>query len=317
MEYEKYYHLKWDNKAMLDSLLELRAFVQVVDAKGFTGASGVLGTTTNAVSRQVARLEKRLGANLLTRTTRKVSPTEEGRRLYDHAVGLLRSAEEAEAAVRRASERLDGTVRVAVRTTTLQGGFVQDLVELLKSNPGFSLQLIVSDADIDLASEGIDLALRVGDLASSSYRRVSLGQVVFVLAATPGYVAERGLPLEPADLSKHECVRPLFKRPQTLWRLSGPDGQMLDVPVAGRFEAMDLRAQSEAIYAGLGIGFRPWGEVTAAAEEGRLVRVLPGWTMPPLPVSALLSPQRSQNARVDAVLSILKAAIRRLGNNEI
>jgi DNA-binding transcriptional LysR family regulator len=311
-----YYHLPWDNTAMLESLLELRVFIQVVDAQSFTGASDVLGTSTNAVSRQVARLEKRLRVRLLTRTTRRVSPTEEGRRLYDHAVRLLRSAEEAEAAVRRASQRLDGTVRVAVRTTTLQSGFVGDLVALLKANPELSVQLIVSDAEIDLASKGIDLALRVGELASSSYRRVSLGQVLFVLAATPGYVKERGLPLTPADLSAHECVRPLFKRPQTLWRLSGPDGVSVEVPVAGHFESADLRAQSDAIYGGLGIGFRPSGEVEAAVEAGTLVRILPQWTLPPLVVSALLSPQRSQNLRVDAVLSILKTAIRRLGDSE-
>ena len=296
----------------LESLFELRAFVQVVDAQGFTGAAQVLGTTTNVVSRQVARLETRLGVRLLSRTTRRVASTEEGRRLYEHAIRMLKLADEAEVAVQRTAQTLEGTIRVAIRSTTMQNGFVGDLVGLLKANPALRVQLVVSDRAIDLAAEAIDVAVRVGDLEDSSYRVHALGQVHFVPAAAPAYFDTRTEPTHPDELFAHECVRGLLRRPQTSWRLVGPGGQIVEVPITGRFECGDVRAQADAIYAGFGIGLRPSGEVAAAVQAGTLVRVLPEWRLTPLSVHALLSPQRSRNARVEAILQLLQTAIERL-----
>lgn len=296
----------------LESLLELKTFVQVVDAQGFTGAAQVLGTTTNAVSRHVARLEERLGVRLLSRTTRRVASTEEGRRLYEHASRILRLAEEAEVAVRRTAETLDGTIRVAIRSTTMQNGFVDELVLLLKANPALRVQLIVSDRAMDLAAEAIDVAVRVGDLEDSAYRVHFLGQVQFVPAAAPSYFDGRPAPVSPVDLLEHECIRALLRRPQTTWRLVGPGGQVAEAPISGRFECGDVRAQADAIYAGLGIGLRPSGEVAAAISAGTLVRVLPEWCLEPLSVHALLSPQRSRNAKVEAIIDLLQSAIERL-----
>ncbi len=297
---------------LLESLEELRVFVQVVDSGGFTGAAQTLGSTTNAVSRLVARLEQRLQVRLLSRTTRRVASTDEGRKLYEHALRLLRAADQAEQAVRPRSGLLEGTVRVAVRTTTVQFGFVRDMAALLSRNPELRVQLIVSDTDLDLAADGIDVALRVGELADSAYRSHPLGAVVFVPAATAGYFAERTRPARPEELVQHECVRALLQRPQTSWRLVGPRGRVVEATVGGRLECGDVRAQSEAVYSGLGIGLRPAGEVRAAVAAGQLERVLPGWSMAPLAVHALLSPQRSHNARTDAVVALLKDAVQRM-----
>lgn len=296
----------------LESLQELRTFVQVVDAQGFTGAAAVLGTTTNAVSRLVARLEARLGVRLLTRTTRRVATTEEGRRLYERAIEMLKLADETERSVRRTAQTLDGTIRVAIRSTTMQNGFVGDVVRLLEANPDLRVQLVVSDRAIDLAAEAIDVAVRVGELEDSSYRAHPLGTVTFVPTAAPAYFAARTMPVTPADLAGHECVRALLRRPQTSWRLVGPGGEIADATISGRFECGDVRAQADAVYGGFGIGLRPRGEVEAAVRAGALVRVLPDWSLAPLPVHALLSPQRSRNARVEAILGLLRTAIERL-----
>lgn len=297
---------------LLESLEELRVFVQVVDSGGFTGAAQTLGTTTNAVSRLVARLEQRLQVRLLLRTTRRVASTDEGRKLYEHALRLLHAADQAEQAVRPRSGLLEGTVRVAVRTTTVQFGFVKDMAALLSRNPDLRVQLIVSDTDLDLAADGIDVALRVGELADSAYRSHPLGAVVFVPAAAASYFADRARPARPEELVHHECVRALLPRPQTTWRLLGPRGRVVDATIGGRFECGDVRAQAEAVYSGLGIGLRPAGEVREAVATGQLERVLPGWSMAPLAVHALLSPQRSHNARADAVVALLKDAVQRL-----
>lgn len=296
----------------LDSLHDLHMFVQVIDSEGFTDAARVLGATTNAVSRSVARLEQSLGLRLMVRTTRHVSATEEGRRLYEHAVPLLQAAEAAEQAAMRAAQLLDGTVRIAVRTITVQHGIVTDLTHLLRDNPELRVQLVVTDAYTDLAASGIDVALVVGEQADSSYRSVSLGHVSFVPAAAPSYFADLPRPESPGELVGHECIRTLSSRPQVSWHLIGPEGQKVDAAITGRFECNDVRAQSDAIYGGLGIGLRPLGEVEKAEAEGRLLRVLPGWSLAPLPVYALLSPQRTQSGRVQAVLALLRAAVSRL-----
>ncbi len=296
----------------LESLEELRVLVQVVDSGGFTGAAQTLGTTTNAVSRQIARLESRLQVRLLSRTTRRVAATEEGRKFYEHALRVLQAVDLAELAVRPSTAVLEGTVRVAVRSTTVQFGFVKDIAALLARHAHLRVQLMVSDEDMDLAADGIDVALRVGALSDSSYRSHPLGAVTFVLAAAPSYFGDRARPTQPDALQHHECVRALLHRPQTTWRLVGPRGRIVDAAVGGRFECTDVRAQSEAVYSGLGIGLRPAGEVRAAVTAGTLEQVLPRWSMAPLPVHALLSPQRGHNARVEAVVALLKEAVKRM-----
>lgn len=296
----------------LESLEELKAFVQVMDSGSFTAAAEVLGSTTTLVSRLIARLETRLKTRLLTRTTRRVASTEEGRVFYAHATRLLCAAEEAEQALRASSAALEGTVRIAVRTTTVQYGFVNELTALLQAHSALRAQLIVSDSELDLAAEGIDVALRVGDLPDSSYRSHRLGDVTFVLAASPLYVDKHPRPNRPEDLVHHECVRALQHPPQTHWVLKGPKGRTVEAAIDGRFECADVRAQADAIYAGLGIGLRPAGEVRAAVANKTLAHVLPAWSLAPLSVHALLSPQRSQSARIAAVVALLKAGVKRL-----
>jgi len=297
----------------LESLDELRVFVQVVHSGGFTAAGLVLGRETNVVSRLVARLESRLGMPLLVRTTRRVSTTQEGRLFLDHATQLLRDAELAEASLRRSVNAIQGCMRVAVRTTTTQFGFVRDLVELLRSEPELSIQLIVSDDEPDLVAERIDVAIRVGTLPDSSCLSRPLGTVRFVPVAAPAYFENRQRPATPADLVRHECVLALQGRPQSHWPLVGPRGRQVEAPVAGRFSCSDVRAQADAVYAGLGIGLRPSGEAREAIEAGRLERVLPGWSLAPLDVHGLLPPGHTANARTKAMLDLLKAAVRRVG----
>ena len=111
----------------------------------------------------------------------------------------------------------------------------------------------------------------------------------------------------------HECVRALLHPPQTHWVLRGPKGRTVEAPIQGRFECGDVRAQADAVYAGLGIGLRPAGEVRAAVAGKTLEHVLPAWSLAPLPVHALLSPQRSQSARIASVVALLKAGVQRLG----
>lgn len=300
---------------MLTYLDDVRVFVQVVDSGNLARAAHVLGRPPNTVSRVLARLEGELGVTLLHRTTRRVALSDRGAVFYRHALALLEAAEAAEASVRTTEGALTGTVRLAVRTTTVQFDVVRALVGLLVEHVGLAVQLVVTDEEVDVVGAGLDLALRVGALPDSSLSARTLGEVVFVIAATPAYLERHGRPRDPADLALHECVRALSARPQTFWSLVGRGGRRVDARVGGRFECSDVRAQSEAIYAGLGLGLRPLGEVRRAAEEGKLERVLPRWTLEPIPVRAVLPPRRggsTSRPEVEAVITILTEVIGRM-----
>jgi DNA-binding transcriptional LysR family regulator len=296
----------------LESIADVRVFVQVVDSAGLSAASRVLGVPPNTVSRTIARLEHALGARLLTRTTRTMSLTDEGRVFYERAASVLDAARRAEEAVAGSGADLSGAVRIAVRTTTVQFSFIPDLLELLDRHPELRVQLIVTDDEVDLVANGLDLALRVGEQSDSTLRSRSLGAVTFVMAALPSYLTRRGRPEHPRDLETHDCIRPLVGRATTHWTLLGPRGKRETVQVSGRFECSDVRTQRDAIYAGFGIGLRPAGEVERARE---LERVLPHWVLEPIAVRVLQPPLRPSPRRaraVDAVIELLSKAVRRM-----
>lgn len=296
----------------LESLADVRVFVQVVDSGGLSAASRVLGVPPNTISRTVARLEDAVGVRLLTRTTRTMSLTDEGRAFYEHALVVLDAAARAEEAVAGSEAELSGVVRIAVRTTTVQSSFVPDVLELLGRHPELRVQLVVTDDEVDLVASGLDLALRIGEQADSTLRSRSLGHVTFVMAATPAYLTRRGRPKRPEDLTTHECIRPLVGRATSPWTLLGPRGQRTTVVVGGRFECGDVRTQRDAVYAGFGIGVRPAGEVARSAE---LERVLPSWQLEPISVRVLQPPLRPSPRRaraVDAVIALLLKAIQRM-----
>jgi DNA-binding transcriptional LysR family regulator len=299
----------------LDDLLAVRVFVQVVDSHGIASAGRVLGMPPNTVSRTISRLEEVLGTRLLHRTTRKLSLTEEGRKFHEAALPLLAAAAHAESVLGRRAAGLSGTIRMAVRSTTVQFDLVHDLADLLQSHPNLRIQLVVTDEEVDLVANGLDLALRVGPLEDSTYTSRHIGDVTFVLAATSDYLGRRGRPRTPADLAAHDCVRALGKRPQTYFRLQGTDGKLVDAVVGGRFECSDVRAQASAVYAGLGIGPRPIGEVQRAVKAGTLERVLPDWKLEPLAVRVLQPPRYTETPKARAIrrlLPLLTKAVERM-----
>lgn len=296
---------------MLENLSDVRTFVQVMESGGLTAAGRVMRMPTNQVSRRLARLEEALGARLLHRTTRRVTPTDDGRAFYARALRLLDQAREAEEEVVRASA-LEGSLRVAVRTTSVEIGFVEEVTRLLLANPGLSLQLLVMDEQVDPVAAGLDMVVQVGSLPDSSAVARPVGHATYVMAASPDYVKRSGAPHSPADLVRHQAIRRHGPTPETEWTLMGPRGDLLSVPIAGRFECSDSRAQAVALREGLGIALRPAGEVREAAKAGRLVRILPAWKLPPIPVWAVLSPGRTRLARVTLLVEALRKVIRRL-----
>lgn len=298
----------------LENLADVAVFVQVVESAGLSAAARVLSIPPNTVSRTVTRLEEALGVRLMLRTTRAMHLTEEGRTFHERAIELLEVARRAEDALGGASAEIAGLVRVAVRTTTVQFSFVPDLLALLEQHPGLQVQLQVVDDDLDLVALGLDLAVRVGGQPNSSLRMRSVGEVTFVLAATPAYLNRAARPETPEALAHHECIRQQLG-PKSAWNLRGPRGKQVSVLVGGRFGSADVRTQREAIYAGFGVGLRPIGEVARAETTGELERVLPRWSLEPLPVYVLQPPRRPSRQRaraIELVIQLIERAVQRM-----
>lgn len=297
---------------MVGSLEELRAFVAVYETGGFTSAGKRLTLTTNAVSLRVQRLEEQLGVRLLTRTTRSVGPTDEGRRFYERVTRVLADLEDAEEEIRDRAGRVRGIVRIAVPAAIAGRPFLDRLATLLDAHPELHVQTRITSGTVDLVGERIDIGVVVGQTQDATFVGRRLGRATWVLAAAPSYLDARGRPEHPADLANHRCLRLLTHPPQDQWTLVDRRGREEVVPVKGTYEADDSRTLGDATYAGLGIGVRPAGECARAEADGRLERVLPAHHFQPLDVYALVAKGRSRIPRIAVCLEALRAAVMEL-----
>ncbi|MCH9686649.1 MAG: LysR family transcriptional regulator [Deltaproteobacteria bacterium] len=294
--------------AGLRDLDELRTFVQIVDSGSMTAAGRVLGQTTNVISRRLARLEERLGVPLAQRTTRRLQPTEEGRRLYVRARRILDEVANAEAEIRGVAEELTGELRLSVPTLAarqLRGS----LTSFLEDHPGVDLRLFVTDRPSsavlsDIAEQGLDAAVLIGPVPPSSVvtRLLSRGHAIF--AAAPAYIEARGTPKKPRDLSDHECLCYIGDRVQTEWSVFDSKGRETVVPVRGRFASSDSRVLANALLDGQGIGLTS----SHALEDDQLQRVLPKYQGPTFDVRLGYAASRRGSRRIEALATLLEAA---------
>lgn len=264
-------------------LEDLQAFARVVDARGFSGAARLLGTTKSAVSKQIVRLENQLGTRLLHRTTRSVSPTAEGRAVYDRALRLLDEslALETELAGRRDEPR--GVLRLSVSTAFGNLQFTALMAEFCARHPQIDVVLGLNDRYVDLAEEGFDVVLRLTSRPSEGLVARRLAPVRFVLCAAPDYLKAQGEPLEVADIARHRCLRFGYLQSPDRWRFRHAEAGEASVETRGtlRFESGLTANSSESLriaaLAGLGLAVLPTYAVGADLRAGRLRAVLPGW----------------------------------------
>jgi len=264
-------------------LEDLQAFARVVDARGFSAAARLLGTTKSAVSKQVVRLEDQLGTRLLHRTTRSVSPTAEGRAVYDRALRLLEEslALETELAGRRDEPR--GVLRLSVSTAFGNLQFTALMAEFCARHPQIDVVLGLNDRYVDLAEEGFDVVLRLTHKPSDGLVARRLAAIRFVLCAAPVYLQSHGEPQTVADIAGHRCLRFGYLQSPDRWRFRHADHGEAEVETRGamRFESGLTANSSESLrvaaLAGLGLAVLPTYAVGADLHAGRLRVVLPDW----------------------------------------
>ncbi|WP_437274465.1 LysR substrate-binding domain-containing protein [Sorangium sp. So ce375] len=253
---------------------EMRAFLEVARRQSFSAAARALGLTSSSVSKQVARLEERLGAQLLRRTTRRVSLTEAGHLYAERAGRILSDIEEA----RRAVADLDGTPRGTLRISapTVLGTIrVAPAVLACRAKyPELRIDLDLTDRIVDLVAERVDVAVRLAaEISPASLVARRLADDLRVLCASPRYLRRHGTPRRLEDLADHDCIT-LNLEPVARWTLVGPEGERV-IPVSGTFRTSDTVTLRDAAVAGLGLANLPDYVVHDQLESGALRRVLP------------------------------------------
>jgi DNA-binding transcriptional LysR family regulator len=268
---------------ILDRLHEMEVFVAVAEAQGLARAGRRLRLSAPAVTRAVASLEDRLGVRLLNRTTRSLNLTEAGARFLDHARRILAEIEAAEKMA--AGERAVPQGRLTVTTAVALGhAIVHDVIRaFLAAHPRVSVSALFVDRQVNLVEEGVDVGLRIGDLPDSPLMARRVGAVRRILAASPAYLARRGIPEVPADLGRHEIVAFTGIMPNREWRHAAQGGRRA-VALAPRLEINDIFCALAAVEAGEGIGLLPSFMIGRQMAAGRLAPVLDAFALPPLPV---------------------------------
>ncbi|WP_376989466.1 LysR substrate-binding domain-containing protein [Bosea sp. R86505] len=289
---------------MSDLVALFRTFVRVVEAGSFTAVAQELNTSQPTISRQIAALEDQLGALLFQRTTRALTLTDDGRVLYEQARQALDSVQQALGSVGRRRGAPSGTLRLACPVVFGRLHIVPRLDAFLSRYPEVSIDLIMNDGFTDLIEEGIDLAVRIGDITDPSLIARRIGMTRRVTVASPAYLAARGEPSQPANLAHHECI--VYSRLATgnRWEFSGENGPV-SVAVSGRYRVNNSEGVREGVLGGLGIGVVPVWHFTDEIASGRLVVILSAFEPRALPTQVVYPSRRFLAIKVRAMIDFL------------
>lgn len=254
---------------------ETAVFVKVVQAGSFSAAARQLGLPTSTISTRVARLEQRLGVTLLQRTTRRLSLTEAGALYFEHASTGLGYLLEAEAAMDEARQQPQGVLKVTAPADlgdALLGGLV---AQVQHTYPALSLELMLTERYVDLVAEGVDVALRTGELRDSSLVAKLLGTIQWALFASPHYLQSAGQIATPADLGQHQTVQftPMGRHH---WELQ-QGATAIRVPLNGRMLVNSIGVVQAMAESGQGVALLPTFICQPTVAAGGLQRVLPAW----------------------------------------
>ncbi len=278
-------------------------FARVVDAGSFAAAAKSLGQTRAAVSKQIAALEERIGAQLLNRTTRSMHLTEIGADFYTRCARIAEEAEEAERAVASLQGAPRGLLRIAAPLTFGRRYLAPLVAPFLSSHPEIAIDLVLDDAPADLAREGFDLAIRVAARTDSSLVARRLADSAHVVCGTPEYFERAGVPDSPDALREHRCLLYGSLPTPRLWRFR--EGKT--VRVTGPFTVNHGESLRRALVDGLGVAYLPRFIVGDDLESGRLRAVLEDWAWSAQKVFAVVPRQRNLTPKVRLFLEVLES----------
>jgi DNA-binding transcriptional LysR family regulator len=295
--------------AGMERLGDLELFVRIAARRSISAAARDLDLSPALASQRLQRLEKSLDARLFQRTTRRVALTAEGELLLERAQHLIDELAEAGQRLKHGREAIAGPLRITMSSSFGRRWISPLLPRFLARHPGVELHAHFSDQIVDLVSQGMDLAIRIGDLADSSLVARRIAHNRRILCAAPAYLARAGMPRSPADLAKHNCLVLVGQAGRLdRWTLDGPRG-LVTVQVDGNFETNLGEVLRDAAVEGAGICVQSLWNVGDELRAGELVQVLSRFPLPLTGIHAVLPQRRFVPARVDAFVAFLREAL--------
>lgn len=295
----------------MDTLTRMRAFIEVVEAEGFSAAARRTGRSKALLSKYVKELEDDLGALLLNRTTRQFSMTEAGHTYYRTAADILKEIDNLSDLVRENNSDVKGKLRVSVPRTFVDADVGQSLIDFAKEHPEVSLEIVAEDRFVDLIEEGFDLAIRITKLEDSGLIARKIADFRVFACASPDFLVRHG-PIEtPQDLSKAPFLVDTNSRWHNNVRFTGRDGATISVPVSGPVEVNSPQATLRAAKAGLGVAMIPDFIAGPAIQSGDLVTLLDDFIARDRGIYAVYPHRRYLPAKVRSFVDYLAVWFRR------
>jgi DNA-binding transcriptional LysR family regulator len=293
----------------MDRVTAVQLFIRVVETGSFSKAAVELGITQPTATKAVAATEKRLGARLLHRSTRGVTPTEVGALYYEKCKLIAREIDEADNLATLLQSQVGGTLRISTSVAFGRRVLVPLVLRYMRQHPEVTIDLAFDDRYVNLVEQGADLAIRMGRLADSTLGARYLGTNPWLMAASPSYLRERGTPRTAADLAAHACLVYSSVQGDDRWSLATPDGVELAVPVKGPLRSNNLSAVLAAARAGLGLAVLPWYVARESVADGSVVQVLADHSLPAQEVHAVFPSPKWVPSKVTSFIAFLQQSL--------
>jgi len=288
----------------MDKLNSIRAFTKVVQHSSFAAAARDLRLSRSAVSKHVIELEQELGVQLLSRTTRSVTATENGQAYYERCLAILSDLEEADLSATRLQAEVRGLLRINAPMSFGTLHLARAVADFMEKYPDLRIQLLLSDQQVDPVQEGFDVTLRIADLPSSSMIARRIAPARRAICASPSYLARHGTPKHPDDLRGHACLTYGHLATGNQWKLTGPDGDHW-IAIPWTLCTNNAEVLRDAAVQGRGIALLPTFIAGTDFQQGRLATILPGYQAPEISIYAIYPETRHLSLKVRVFIDFL------------
>jgi DNA-binding transcriptional LysR family regulator len=294
----------------MDRITGIRLFVRVVETGSFSKAADDLGITQPTATKHVAALEERLGARLLHRSTRGVTPTEVGALYYEKCKTIDRELDDADNLATLLQRKVGGHLRIGTSVAFGRRVITPLVLRFMRQHPDITIDLSFDDRYVNLVEQGIDVALRMGRLSDSTLGARYLGTNPWVLVAAPAYLAAHAAPQTAEALAQHPCLVYSSVQGDDRWSFTAPDGQTVTVPVKGPLRSNNLSAVLAACRAGMGLAVLPGYVARESLADGAVVSVLADHKLPAQEMHAVFPSPKLVPGKVQVFIGWLQQQLR-------
>ena len=293
----------------MDRVTAVALFARIVESGSFSKAAAEFGITQPTATKAVAAMEARLGARLLHRTTRGVSPTEVGTLYYERCKAIAAEIEAADNLATLMQRGVGGTLRVSTSVAFGRRVLVPLAMTYMREHPSLTVDLSFDDRYVNMVEQGIDLAVRMGRLADSTLGARYLVRNPWVMVAAPAYLKVQGTPRQPKELAQHACLIYSTVQGDDRWMLTGPDGKEQVVAVRGPLRSNNLSALLAGAREGLGIAILPWYVARESVTDGSVKPILERYTLPTQEIHAVFPSPKLVPGTVNSFIEHLRGAL--------